>query len=485
VSVFAASPLSLESRHQQCLGSSRRARAVQASPCRISLSPCTSEPVSSRIPLILRAWNTEPVTGQPPTTTQTVWRALWTSRLVVVFAGLAGVLQIGVAGGATSSYDPRNVTAPFGYLPNALVASLARWDSVWYLTIARSGYQHIRERMAFYPLYPGLIHILAWVVRSDLVAGVLISVVSFAVALVLLHRLVRLDFDVEVADTTVLLLAFCPVSFFFSAVYTESLFLALSVGAIYAARRDRWLLCGVLGFLAALSRNGGIALIVPAAIIYFYGPRAGSAAVLTRWGAERHGWWRRLLPRYRMRPRALWLLLIPAGLAAYLAYLGLRYGDALAPFRVESVWYRHTTFPLTTVWDGAKQAWDGLRQLFQGPVAPFRVPTYAQDAISAALQDIYLFLFLVLGVAGLICVLWRLGAAYALYTLALLVLALADPVSLQPLASLPRYELMIFPLFIWGAQWLNRHRMVVYAIPALAVLLGLFTVEFATWRWVA
>ena len=69
---------------------------------------------------------------------------------------------------------------------------------------------------------------------------------------------------------------------------------------------------------------------------------------------------------------------------------------------------------------------------------------------------------------------------------ALLVLALADPVSLQPLASLPRYELVIFPLFIWGAQCAHppSHRR-----PGdprrSAVLLGLFTVEFATWRWVA
>jgi hypothetical protein len=424
------------------------------------------------------------VTGRPQTTRQTVWRALWTSRLVILFSGLAGVLQIGVAGGATSAYDPTNLTAPFGYLPNALVAPLARWDSVWYLTIARFGYAHIRERMAFYPLYPGLIHILDWVVRSDLLAGVLISVVSFAVALVLLHRLVRLDFDTEVADTTVLLLAFCPVSFFFSAVYTESLFLALSVATIYAARRERWLACGLFGFAAALSRNGGIALILPVAVIYLYGPRAAASAALTRWGGERAGW-RRLMPRYRLSANVLWLALIPAGLGAYVAYLGVRYGDPLAPFRVESVWYRHTTFPLSTVWDGARQAWDGIRQLLQGPVAPYRVPSYAQGVISAALQDVYLFGFLVLGVVGLICVIWRLGAAYALYTLALLVLSLADPVSLQPLASLPRYELMIFPLFIWGAQWLTRHRMVGYAIPALAVLLGLFTVEFATWRWVA
>jgi hypothetical protein len=152
---------------------------------------------------------------------------------------------------------------------------------------------------------------------------------------------------------------------------------------------------------------------------------------------------------------------------------------------VEALWYRHTTFPVTTAWDGARQAWNGLRQLLQGPVPPYRIPAYGQAVIGAALQDLYLFVFLVLGVVGLILALRRLGAAYGLYALALLVLALADPVSLQPLASLPRYELMIFPLFICGAQLLTRLRLTVYAIPALAVLLGLFTVEFATWRWVA
>ncbi|MDE3133944.1 MAG: glycosyltransferase family 39 protein [Acidobacteriota bacterium] len=414
---------------------------------------------------------------------QSVWRALWTSRLVVLFAGIAGVVQIGVPGSAWSNYDQGRLTAPFGYLANAVVAPLARWDSVWYLKIAAHGYAHVRERMAFYPLYPGLMHVLGWATRSDLVAGVLISLAALAVALFLIARLVALDFGEQVATTTVLLIAFCPVAFFLSAVYTESLFLALSVATIYAARRERWLLCGALGFLAALSRNGGVALLLPTAIIYLYGPRQ---APLTRWGARPgRGLFARLLPRNRLRLDALALLLIPAGLGAYLAYLQIRYGDGLAPFRVESVWYRHSTLPWSTVWHGARQAWHGLVQLFQGPLPPYRVPAYAQNEIGAALQDVYLFLFLVLGVIALLGVLWRLGAAYGLYALALLVLALADPVSLQPLASLPRYELVIFPLFIWAARLLTRWRLAPYAIPALAVLLGLFTVEFATWRWVA
>ncbi len=425
------------------------------------------------------------VTRETAGTRQIVWRAFWTSRLMVMFVGLAGVLQVGTATGAAAAYDPSGLTTPFGYLPNAIVAPLARWDSVWYLTIAAHGYADNVQRMAFFPLYPALIHVVGWFTSSQLVAGVLISLAAFAAGLVLLHRLVMLDFSREVADTTVMLLAFCPMSFFFSAVYSESLFLALSVGCVYAARRERWLLAGALGGLAALSRNGGIALILPAAVIYLYGPRSAVAATPTRWAGRTLTGVRRLLPRHRLRADACWLLLIPSGLGIYLGYLGLRYGHALAPFNAEAAWYRHTTFPGTTIYRAAEQASNGLRQLLHGPPPPAYVPSYAQVTISAAFQDVYLFLFLMLAVVALLDGLRRLPPAYSLYGIALLVLALSDPVSLQPLASLPRYTVVIFPLFIWGAQLVTRRRITVPALCSMAVLLGLFTVEFATWRWVA
>lgn len=390
----------------------------------------------------------------------TIWRAFWMSRVVVIFSGMAGVIQLGLASGAVGVYDPDRLTSPFGYLANAVVAPLARWDSVWYLQIARGGYAGIRERMAFFPLYPLLMHVVGFATRSQLVAGVLISLVAFIVGLVLLQRLVALDFDQEVARATVMLIAFCPMAFFFSAVYTESLFLALSVGAIYAARQERWALAGALGFLAALSRNGGIVLLLPTAWIF--------------------------LQRHRgFRPSALWLLLIPAGLGVYLGYLGIEYGQALAPFNVEVEWYRHSTFPLTTVVHAAEQAWNGLRQLIHGPTPPDYVQPYAQGVAGSAFQDIYLFLFLVAAGVAAIRMFRRLPLAYSLYALALLVLALADPVSLQPLASFPRYAMVAFPLFIWAAQGLVRRRFVVPVVSASAVMLGLFTVEFATWRWVA
>jgi len=411
-----------------------------------------------------------------------VWAALVSSRLVVWLAGVLGVLQIGAAN-VTSTYDSAHLTAPFGnYLANAAVAPLARWDSVWFLTVARAGYAHQRDRMVYFPLYPLLIHVVGWVTRSELVAGALISLIAFTLALILLERLVSLDFDEEIASATVLLIAFSPMAFFFSAVYTESLFLALSVGAFYAARRERWLLAGLLAGLAAMSRNGGVVLILPLAWIYLYGEREVGPS---RWVRTDGSWLTSLMPRNRLRLDVTSLLLVPAGLGAYLGYLGLHYGDWLAPFRAESFWYRHTTFPLTTIGRGASQAWDGLRQLFHGPTAPYHVHGYAAGVIGTASEDLLLFGFLILGVLAFLWGLRRMPIAYSIYTFAALVLALSDPVSLQPLASLPRYELVVFPFFIWAARLLVRRRLVLPAVAISAVLLGLCTVEFATWRWIA
>lgn len=419
-----------------------------------------------------------------------VWRALWTSRLVVLLSGMFAVLQIGLASGARG-FDPSGLTTPFGYFGNLLAAPFARWDSVWYLAIARFGYQHQLARTAFFPLYPGLIHVLGSVVGSDLIAAVMISLACFAVALCLLYRLALLDADPEVAETTVQLIAFCPVAFFFSAIYTESLFLMLSVGCILQARRGRWWAAGVLGGLAAASRNGGVLLVAPVTILFLYGPRADVTARLTRWAvadrsaAAGRSWLRVLLPRYRASAQLLWILLIPVGIGAYLIYTAITTGDGFDPFHAELLWYHRTTTPFTGAWDGTVAAWDGLRQLLHGPAPPIYFTQSGGDPLLEGGQNLMLFSFLVLGLVACVGACRRLPLAYGAYALLGLALPLSDPVVPQPLSSLPRYEVVLFPLFIWAAGVLVRRRATTVGIATMAVLLGMFTAEFATWRWVA
>jgi hypothetical protein len=410
------------------------------------------------------------------------WRALWTSRLVVMATGMLGVLEIGRAAG-TAGFDPNNLTAPFGYFGNLLVAPSARWDSWWYLTIARHGYDHQLMRTAFFPLYPMIVRGLGLIVRSDLIAGVIVSLVSFAVALVLLYRLASLELrSASRARLAVMLIAFCPVAFFFSAVYSESLFLALSLGAVLQARMGRWATAGLLGALGAAERNSGVVLAVPLVLLFLYGPRADRPPVAGPRPAAR---WRRLLPRYRIEPQIAWIALVPVGLLAYLGYLALSIGDGLAPFHAETLWFHHFAGPFGGVYDGAVAAWDGVRQLIHGSTVPVYFTASGGDPFTVAGQNLMLFAFLMLGVLACVGTLRRLPIAYGAYVIAALALPLSDPITPQPLDGLPRYEVVLFPLFMWAAAWLEERGWSDSGLAACAVLLGLFTAMFATWRYVS
>jgi hypothetical protein len=96
-----------------------------------------------------------------------------------------------------------------------------------------------------------------------------------------------------------------------------------------------------------------------------------------------------------------------------------------------------------------------------------------------------LFGFLVAGAVALVGAFRRLPFAYGAYSLAALAIPLSYPPTPEPLMSVPRYEVVLFPLFIWSAWWVRRRELATPAVAALAVLLGLFTAEFATWRFVA
>ena len=97
-----------------------------------------------------------------------------------------------------------------------------------------------------------------------------------------------------------------------------------------------------------------------------------------------------------------------------------------------------------------------------------------------------LFAFLLAAVPATIGVLRRLPLAYGVYVLVALALPLSDPVSSQPLMSLPRFLVVLFPLGIWLAMWLSEHpRAQRPALVASGALMALFVAQFATWHWVA
>lgn len=389
------------------------------------------------------------------------WGALWTSRLVVWAAGLLGLLWLGRAPG-TQQYDASGLTTPFGSFGDLLVAPSARWDSVWYLTIAEHGYGDKQDhaQAAFYPLYPLLMRGLGWIVGSPLVAGILVSLACFLVALVLLHKLAVLELGERDARGTVLLVAFFPTALFFSAVYSESLFLLVTVGAFLAARNRRWAWAGALGGLAALTRNSGVLLLVPLAILFFQ------------------------QERYGRRRQALWLALVPLGLALYLGWSAIALGDAFAPYHAQALWLRHFE-PLGALTGGVRAAVLGLRQLVHGSPTPRYFDENLGDPFQVAADSLMLIGFLVFALVACVGALRRLPFAYGAYAAVALAMTLSYPLDAQPLMSLPRYIVVLFPLQMWLARWSGERGGTDRAVAVSAVLLGLFAAHFAHWGFVA
>jgi hypothetical protein len=389
------------------------------------------------------------------------WRALWVSRLLVLAAGVGAVLAFGLSG-RERDFDPGFVTEPFGPLGDLLAAPFARWDAVWFLAIAEGGYGD-GAREAFFPLYPAVVRVAGAVVGSPLVGGALASTALLAAALVVLHRLVALDHGDRVARTTVLLVALSPMAFFFSAVYSESLFLALSVGAVYAARTGRFAWAGVLGALAASTRSAGVLLVV--------------ALVLLAWRGR---------PRRRPPADALWAGLVPLGLVAYCGLLALGGQDPLAPFGAQEVWLRSFAGPFGGAWDGAVAAWQGALQLWSGSRVPVRFTAAGGDPFVVARHNLELFAWLLVALPAVVGVLRRLPLAYGAYVVATLALPLSYPVGPQPLMSLPRFLVVLFPLFVWLALSVDGHpRRRGAALAGSATGLVVYTGLFATWHWVA
>jgi mannosyltransferase PIG-V len=363
---------------------------------------------------------------------------------------------------------------PFGSWPlggaiDYLVSPLVRWDAQWYLRIAEHGYrahdEAVRAGRAFFPLYPLLVRGLGGFASAGAaaIAAIAISLAALAAGLRLLHRLAAMELGKGAADATVMLLAFAPVAFFFSAPYTESLFLLLSVAAFLAARRGMWAMAGIAAAAASGTRPTGALLILPLAILYLYGPRADRDP-----DAPRGAGWRVLRPRHRPRADILWLALAPAGIVAYSLYLRHSVGDALAWQHVQPLFGRRTfEWPTESLRQAVVAGFHAIKG--DGPHA-YRGPILLETA------------YLPLAIAATVGTFRRLPFAYGVYSLAALLLAIASPAYIEPLRSLPRLLLPIFPMTMWLASWTERRGLTREVVVASAVALAALTAAFASWQ---
>jgi hypothetical protein len=341
--------------------------------------------------------------------------------------------------------DPAGITAAlYKGVPvetNSWLEPWQRWDTPQYQAIATRGYTAFDTALFTPPLFPFLMGKLAPVFGGDtLASGLLIAGLAFLACLLAIFQIARYEFhDEGVAFRAVLFLAVFPTAFFLSAAYSEALFLAGALLSLYNARKQHWIAAGLWGAMAALTRITGPLLVVPLAF--------------AAWQARENGNWR-----------------------AWLAPLITTLGALIFPIYVQVGLHQSPIAILTaSTTRGGRLTIPGWN-LFEATSRILKGQLVEENLI----ELFFTVLFIVL-----IIFLWKkLPRLYGIYSVTLMLFFLARLGSPQPLVSMERYVLEIFPAFLlladWGRPaWANR--LVLYLS-----LLGLlfFSAQFAIWGWV-
>ena len=166
-------------------------------------------------------------------------------------------------------YKAQNTDTGFSHILKRLSGA---GDAEHYLYLAQYGYQRVGDKanlIVFYPLYPILTGIIGRILAGNYVfAGLLISHICTGIAAIYLYLLIHMEYGEERAQTGVLSFLLYPFMVFTMGIYTEGLFLMLTVMGLYFIRRHNWEAAGIVGFLAALTRAQGMLLFAPAVYEY-------------------------------------------------------------------------------------------------------------------------------------------------------------------------------------------------------------------------
>ena len=316
-----------------------------------------------------------------------------------------------------------------------------RWDALNYQRLAQFGYSatgELRPLLVFYPLYPWTVRLLAFVTRDYLVSAFIVSTLASLVTAIVLQRLVELDYSKELAQRAVWFLFIFPTSYFLHIGYTESLFLMLALGAVFAARKQRWLLAGVFGALTCLTRANGLVLL-PVLVV-----EAGHQY----WTTRRWHW------------QWLCIGLVGLGFGGYLLLNKHVTGD---PFAFTSLMRQFFSKSLSSPLTGIDNA---LGSMSRDP----------SEAEMIGMQEV---LFIALGFVCTIVSWIKLRPAYSVWMTGNWLLF----VCVSFVLSVPRYTLTMFPVFILFAM-LAKRRVWLAVITVWSILyLSLFASLFTWGRW--
>lgn len=263
------------------------------------------------------------------------------------------------------------IKSELGYMQNDFINSLNIWDAGWYKNLILNGYQlhpmqHERgdaANWAFFPVYPIVIRLIHNILPIEIyILGSIISTLFFCGALVLAYLyIVETRNDKNAGVFFILLMSFGVYSFYFSILYTESLYIFLLILTLYLLQKDKYILMGISGALLSGTRNMGVMLVF--AVFAHY-----TAIYFKSEKRSVKGYFIEALKDYKL---ILGTMLIPLGLFLYMYYLWKLTGDPLAFAHIQVAWDRTFADPITQI----------IHELSTGYVISFYLTVWAIGAI--------------------------------------------------------------------------------------------------------
>ena len=317
----------------------------------------------------------------------------------------------------------------------ALIGVWQRWDAIYYMQIAQTGYK-TNEASAFFPLYPILGRALGLLTHSDsLFALLIISNLAYLFTLILLYQFVEEEFSTAVAKRTIIFLSVFPTAFFFFAPYPQSLSLLLVLAAYIAARQSKWLLATLTGFCAGLTHSTVLPLILILSYETFKHLRRSNSA-------------------------KRWIALLPP--------LGPAFGTILF-----FAW--RISIGLPSISEIQQEYWGRIIQV------PWQTFSDIVSLIREHTLPITSWINLVILIIVMFITVWEIryiSTDLNIYQISSLTYLLFFTTLQEPLASLGRFCLIMFPLFIGMALWAYtpRRRLISVSISIFSQLLlsGIF-----------
>ena len=318
-----------------------------------------------------------------------------------------------------------------------------RWDAARHTRVEEIGYTASGEHLAditIFPLFPWLVRGANQLGGNTQINAFIVSGLALVAVCYLLYKLAQMDESEVVARNSIWFLLIFPTAYFFHINYTESVFLAVTLASFYSARKGDWKLAGLFGVLSSMGRVNGL-LLFPALVV---------EAFLEYRQTRRWNWnW-------------LAILATPLGFGVYLLVNLNVTGNAFTFMEItRERFYKFLAWPWNGIINSIDRIW------------------WDDNPSSIMMISIQELVFAAIGLVAIIFCIRLFRWSYSVWMVGNWLLF----ISVGFIVSVPRYTLILFPIYFLVARLAQRQNWHLALTVSSLLFFALFAARFVSGNW--